>query len=144
MTCSQQPELRLSLNYTDGQRNMWSYYAPNGRRYQQILVEKQCLCGSRLDWTKREEVTISPERLRGLKWRLTGVKCRASSGCVQIPTGIVAQMEEIRHKVLYLHYQFVCHASQGPKSNKNKASVTHHKRGQTKILGFRYIGKFLF
>ena len=99
MTCSQQPELRLSLNYTDGQRNMWSYYAPNGRRYRQILVEKQCLCGSRLNWTNWEDVTISPERLMGLEWRLTGVKCRAFSGCVQIPTGLAAQMEEIWHKV---------------------------------------------
>ena len=93
MTCSQQPELRLSLNYTDGQRKMWSFYAANGRRYQQILVEKQCLCGSRLNWTNWEDVTM------GLEWRLTGVKCRASSGCVQIPTGIAAQMEEIWHKV---------------------------------------------
>ena len=99
MTCSQQPELRLSLNYTDGQRNMWSYYAPNGRRYRQILVEKQCLCGSRLNWTNWEDVTISPERLMGLEWRLTAVKCRASSGCVQIPTGVAAQMQEIWHKV---------------------------------------------
>ena len=99
MTCSQQPELGLSLNYTDGQRNMWSYYAPNGRRYRQILVEKQCLCGSRLNWTNWEDVTISPERLMGLEWRLTGVKCRASSGCVQIPTGVAAQMQEIWHKV---------------------------------------------
>ena len=83
MTCSQQPELGLSLNYTDGQRNMWSYYAPNGRRYRQILVERQCLCGSRLNWTNWEDVTISPERVMGLEWRLTGVKWRASSGCVQ-------------------------------------------------------------
>ena len=99
MTCSQQPELRLSLNYTKGQRNIGSFYAPNGRRYRQILVEKQCLCGSRLNWTNWEDVTISPERLMGLEWRLTGVKCRASSGCVQIPTGVAAQMQEIWHKV---------------------------------------------
>ena len=95
MTCSQQPELGLSLNYTKGQRNIGSFYAPNGRRYRQILVEKQCLCGSRLNWTNWEDVTVSPERLMGLEWRLTDVKCCASSGCVQTPTGVAAQMQEI-------------------------------------------------
>ena len=99
MTYSQQPELGLSLNYTKWQRNIGSFYAPNGRRYRQILVEKQCLCGSRLNWTYWEDVTISPERQMGLGWRLTGVNCGASSGCVQIPTGLAAQMEEIWHKV---------------------------------------------